>query len=264
MARGPMQSAEHAQTTEPGGVSAPLDRRVVVVVVAMVTAAVIAYETVGYGVDVARARPLMTEFDRQVPFLPLSIFAYSMVYTSALYPVFVIRNRRLIFALARAVAWMLAISAAFFIAFPVTSAPLRATVTGLDTAQFAQWGVRLTYHVDPPINCFPSLHLAFAALSMLAAYSARPLWGWVAVPNVLGIAISILTMKQHYMADGLAGAALALGLWHWHVRPVGLRERADPHLASDWRGPLGYLGLAAVFYGVFYLAFLRGWQPWVR
>lgn len=226
-----------------------------------VAAMLLGYETLGWGTDPARARTLMTPWDAAVPFVPWTIFAYSMVYASSLYPIFVIRERQLLMAVIRAAALLLAVSFAVYWAFPVTSAPLRVDVASLDPRRFDHWAVRLTYAADPPVNCFPSLHLAFAVLSMLAGFSARPLWGWVALPNVVGIGASILTMKQHYIADGAAGLLLAAGLWRWQVRPVAVQmAAAGQQLARSWRGPAVFAALAVAVYAVFYALFSAGWR----
>ncbi len=153
-------------------------------------------------------------------------------------------------------------SVLFYLVFPVSAAAVRADVAHLDVTQFAHWGVRTTYAVDPPTNCFPSLHLAFATLSMLCAGTARRLWGWVALPLVVGIAASIVTMKQHFIADGVAGVALAWGLWRWLMAPDRFERPQGEQTARSWRGPVTFCVLAAAVYAGFYVAFRSGWQAW--
>lgn len=231
-------------------------------VLTLLVAMVFGYRVVGLSVDPARARSLATQLDLALPFWPDSIYAYSMVYVCALYPLFAVRSARLFSRTIVAYGWVMASSLALFALFPVTSAGFRPDTALLDVTQFTQWGTRVTYFVDPPTNCFPSMHLSFAVLSMLVAWSARPLWGLVAAPVVLGIAVSILTMKQHYLADGVAGAALAAAVWWRQVRPLGLALHGQAGVARSWRGPALYLALQALFYGLFWLAFRAGWSPW--
>lgn len=231
-------------------------------VLALLAAMVYGYRLVGLSVDPARARSLATPLDLAVPFWPDSILAYSMVYVCALYPLFTVRSSRLFSRTVVAYGWVMALSLLIFAAFPVTSAGFRPDIRALDLTRLSHWGTRLTYFVDPPTNCFPSMHLSFAVLSMLVAYSARPLWGLVAAPVVLGIGVSILTMKQHFIADGLAAVLLAGAVWWRQVRPTSLALRGQPGVARSWRGPALYISLQALFYLVFALLFLAGWMPW--
>lgn len=231
-------------------------------VLTLLMAMVFGYRLVGLTVDPLRARSLATPLDLALPFWPDSIYAYSMVYVCALYPLFSVRSSRLFSRTVVAYGWLMALSLLIFAAFPVTSVDFRADVRGLDLSRLSHWGTRLTYFVDPPTNCFPSMHLSFAVLSMLVAYSARPLWGLVAAPVVASIAVSILTMKQHFIADGLGGALLAGAVWWRQVRPTALQLRGQPGVARSWRGPLLYVALQALFYLVFGLLFLAGWAPW--
>lgn len=239
------------------------DRQLIAIVLGLVIAMVVGYHSVGWGVNIARARPLMTPWDQAVPFVPESVLAYSMVYSCALYPLFVVRSRALFVAVTQAYTWLMALSYLLFVACPVSSAALRPPIDGLDLTRFSHWGVRLIYFADPPTNCFPSMHLSFAVLSLLSAYSARRMWGWVAAPIVTAIAVSILTMKQHYIADGVGGLALAVALWRWLVVPTARDLAAHGvTLAATWRGPVAYAGLAAAIYAGFYGAFAAGWRPW--
>ncbi len=231
-------------------------------VLTLLVAMVFGYRLVGLSVDPARARSLATQLDLALPFWPDSIYAYSMVYVCALYPLFAVRSSRLFSRTVEAYGWVMASSLVIFALFPVTSVGLRPDLALLDVTQFTQWGTRVTYFVDPPTNCFPSMHLSFAVLSMLVAWSARPLWGLVAAPVVIGIAVSILTMKQHYLADGVAAVALAAAVWWRQVRPTGLALRGRAEVARSWRGPALYLALQMLFYALFWLAFQAGWQPW--
>jgi hypothetical protein len=240
----------------------PVRRRASLVVLVLIATMLCGYHFVASVIDPSRAHGLLTRFDRAIPFVPNSIFVYSMVYSATTYPLFTVRSERLFLRIARAYMWLMAISFAIYLALPVTSVGLRPDLSSLDPQRFAHWGVRLTYFVDPPTNCFPSLHLSFAVLAMLSAYTARPLWGWVAAPLVLGVAVSILTMKQHYLADAIAATLLAIAIWHYLVRPDLAERPSSERTARTWRGPVLYAALAVSVYGVFFVAFLLGWQPW--
>ena len=68
--------------------------------------------------------------------------------------------------------------------------------------------VAFVYANDRPYNCFPSLHVSLTVIASLLWAERRPrlrpvLFAWVVL-----VALSTLFMKQHYVADVLAGALL--------------------------------------------------------
>lgn len=220
------------------------------------------YLLLGHLVDPATARTLRTPLDDAIPFWPWSVYLYSWAYTSTLYPVFVVRNTNLFRRVALAFAAVTVLSMPFFAFFPVTSVGLRPDPSTLDPRVFVEWGVRVTYAIDAPVNLFPSLHLAFATLAALSAGAARPLYGWLALPMVAAIAVSICTMKQHFVVDGVFGLVLALAAWALIIRPwVPSPREARAGLAWGWRGPVGYVAFHAMVYYGFWLAFLWGVKP---
>jgi membrane-associated phospholipid phosphatase len=105
---------------------------------------------------------------------------------------------------AMAVATLLA--AAVFIAYP-TMLPRHADL-GQD-ATGALWS--LLYLVDVPGNCFPSLHVALAALATRAVPAER--WRTLAVAWAAAIALSTITTGQHLIIDVIGGLALAASSW---------------------------------------------------
>lgn len=219
------------------------------------------YRVVGFGIDAARARDLRTAWDDAIPFAAWTVLPYSWVYTTALYPAFVIRCWRLFQRTVWAYTAVIGGSLLVFALLPVTAAGLRAPESSLDPTQFLHWGVLLTYHVDPPTNCFPSLHLSTATLAMLTAWTARPRYGLLVVPAVLGVAIAILTMKQHFVADGAAGLLVGTAAWWLLVRPHKDDPHRDPQGYATWLGPLAFLVLHLGVYAAFYVAFRAGLRP---
>ena len=227
----------------------------------MIVGTIACFALIGFNVDPSRARVLRTQVDDLIPFWPWSVFAYSWVYTSMLYPLFVVRCPRLFKRSVLAYALVAFVSLLFFALFPVTSLGLRPGVTGLDASVFCNWGVRLTFFVDPPTNLYPSMHLSMASIAMLAAWKARPLFGVLALPVVLGIALSICTMKQHYILDGVSALALVAVVYDLVLGPYDAREVPLEDRSFSWRGPLGYLVFHCMVYLGLYLAFRAGVRP---
>ncbi len=226
----------------------------------LTAAAMSTFWLVGYRVDPAEAAVLRTPLDDAIPFWPWTVYLYSWVYTSMLYPLFVIRCRRLFRRVLGAYAVAIAVTLATFALFPVTSLQFRPDPTSIDTSTFHGWGVRLTYFVDPPTNLFPSLHLTAALLSMLGAWKARRLWGMLAIPIALAVAISICTMKQHYIVDGLASLVVAGGAYGLFIRPY--RPEPGARVAHGWPGPLAYFVFHGLVYLALFIAYRAGFAPW--
>jgi hypothetical protein len=203
---------------------------------------------------------LRTRWDDAIPFLPWTIYLYTWVYTSAFYPVFVIRSPRLYWRMVAAYVVLVTVSLGCFLLFPVTSVGLRPPVAALDDQTFTGWGVRLTYFIDPPVNLFPSLHMGFAALAVLASRAASRTLGACAVPIAACIAVSICTTKQHFLADGAAAIGLAAAIWWFMARGL----RVDPQESRSYgaRGVLWYPVFQGFFYAAFYVAFRTGLRPW--
>jgi len=154
----------------------------------------------------------MTDWERGIPYVPLTVWIYL-----AQFPLLVaaylgcdslIRCTRFLYA----VVVVQALAAAVFVIMPLRYPREQHVASiGTDTATraLADW-VR---GIDPPVNCFPSLHVTSCVLSMLLVGVERApralAYGTVAVASMA----STLTFKQHYAIDLLAGALLAAAGW---------------------------------------------------
>jgi len=220
---------------------------------------VVGYFAVGWATDPAAARSLTTPLDVRVPFVPATIFLYAWVYTGVAFPLFSVRSHALFRRVGAAYAVVIAVSLAAFRVYPVGASGLRPEAATLDTSHFTEWGVRLLYWLDPPVNLFPSIHIGLATLAALSAWKARPVYGAFAFPWLIAVVVSISTVKQHFAIDGVAGFALAVTVYALIVRP----QPSDPAEASayGWGGPLLYLVFHCSLYAAAYVAYRAGFQP---
>ena len=230
---------------------------------AMLALTIVGYRAVGFGVEPGSAHTLRLAVDDRIPFWPWTIYLYSWVYTSMLYPLFVVRCPRLFRRTVEVYGLTVAASLATWAVFPVTSIGLRPDIRHLDTSVMHNWGVALTYYLDPPYNLFPSLHLAAASLAMLVAWKARPLFGLCALAVLLGVAMSIFTMKQHYVLDGLAALVVVAVVHRLRLASYRAERDADGPVAYTWRGPALYACFHGCVYLALYTAFLLGFRPWL-
>jgi len=222
------------------------------------------YFIVGFLTSEARARSLQTSLDDSIPFLPWSIYFYVWAYTIMFYPVFIIRCPCLLrrYFLSTAVVSVVCFSC--WVAFPVGSTAFRVDLDQISRSTFHGWGMWLLYTTDPQYNLFPSLHIAGAVIVGLVAKQVRATYCWIIMPAIVVISISILTTKQHYIIDGLAGGLVGLVVWWIIVRPIRTTNYSAKRLASSWKGPVAYLVFHTLVYTTIYVAFHVGWAPWEK
>jgi membrane-associated phospholipid phosphatase len=71
-----------------------------------------------------------------------------------------------------------------------------------------------------PYACLPSMHVAYSVITgFMGAMIARSFGlRWFHILLAAAIAVSTLTLKEHYVMDAVAGIALGLGggLWWWY------------------------------------------------
>jgi len=83
-----------------------------------------------------------------------------------------------------------------------------------------------------PYACLPSMHVAYSFITgFMGAMIARSAGlRWFHILLAAGIAVSTLTLKEHYVADAVAGILLGLGggLWWWRASVArAVRERSE-------------------------------------
>ena len=122
--------------------------------------------------------------------------------------------------LLRATGLTLLIAYTTYLLFPVYFERPRLEVTSLHT-----WLLSIEY-LDKPYNHFPSLHVTSSWLAVHASQvSGRSRVGLSVL--AVGISVSTLFVKQHYIADVLAGFALAWIAW-WLVGAGASKRSMSP------------------------------------
>lgn len=144
--------------------------------------------------------------DAGIPLQPSWALVYGMLYLwLILLPWLVIRDEASVRRLGRAYVFVWLAAFLVFTIYP-TAAMRPAHVAG---SGFAAAGLRFLYDADPPYNCFPSLHVAHSFVSAFACIRAHRKLGAAAMIAATLVAFSTLFTKQHYVADVVAGVALA-------------------------------------------------------
>ncbi len=218
---------------------------------------------IGSWVDPAQAVELALPFERRLPISLPWLWIYIAVYLPGLaLPVVVVRCRELFARIAlTAVAVQLA-SFLIFIAFPVSIAGLRVAPAELPLDTLTGWGLALTWFVDPPVNCCPSLHVGLAFAVAFGTLKAERWLGWAALVGSVLVGVSTLQVKQHFLADVLAAFVLAAVMAKIFIagyRSDG-RPRSEVVLGRRWLLVLPVF--AALICLTAWLLFLAGWRPW--
>lgn len=172
------------------------------------------YFGVGH-LHLARSTELLrTRLDDAIPFLPVTAWCYLPVYLA----IFVIalagfHDRRNFNRALSAFAFMMVIGLAghLLVGAEYPRPLLKAPFAGV-SERFLAW----VQSIDPPGNVFPSLHVAHTSSLALFLHHENPRLGQVVIVLALVLAVSTLTTKQHFVADVLAGFALA-ALARWVV-----------------------------------------------
>jgi len=194
--------------------------------------------------------------DGAIPFEPATVWAYVWAFPAAAMPAFVVASRRLFRSAALAYGLAISISLLTFLLWPETATALRPSPARLNLQHVSDWLIANIYAVDPPGNLFPSLHVSLTALSALVTWKANRLFGLVGFTGLAGVAISACTVKQHFLADVVAGLALAALIASLTISRS--RHQRVPRSSEGCRAGAVYLALVGLFYAAIGGAYLAG------
>ena len=196
---------------------------------------------------------LPTPIDAWVPLTPAAVLLYLWLIPQALIPLAIVEDRRVLFRGALAYLTLTTAGLPFWLLWPVTVPRDPVAVVDLFT-----WGLAITRWIDPPTNCFPSMHVAASFLAARIVQRCDPALGRWMLAAAAGITWSTLALDQHWLLDGVAGLALALVVdavaFGWRPLPPDCL-RAGPRHRLVWIVGL-YLALIAA-------AGLPWWMGWV-
>ena len=144
-------------------------------------------------------------FEARIPFLAPAILGYLAVFVALFGLYWVVPAGQAFRNMIKVFILMVSIHYLFFIFLPVKMMGRPEIIPNGFFSTLA-W---LYFKVDQPYNCFPSLHVAQATLSAAVTWPYhryRPLF----IGCALLTAVSVVLVKQHYIADSVAGAVVAL------------------------------------------------------
>jgi membrane-associated phospholipid phosphatase len=199
---------------------------------------------------------LETPLDGALPFWAPAEIIYMSVYLFLFLPVVHVKHMEVFKRVALAFyAYNLA-CIAFMALFPVKMVRPHFEIADLYT-----WGVAFNYAYDPPYNNFPSLHVSNAMFAgWVALRLDRPV-GLVALAIGLGISVSTLLVKQHWVADVVAGNLVAYAAYRFIVAPAVPAHLGAGELAYPRRNPMILLWIYTAIVAVLAGTYMAGWRP---
>ena len=175
----------------------------------------------------ARGFHLATPLDAAIPFVP----EWAIFYLYLFYPLsaltmawFSLVEYRRGYSLAFSLILINLVADLVYLVFPVTTDLWRQELlahpmvgNAFASAMYAHFAS------DPSFNCFPSLHAAVATICWYAWHryarqQTNAVVRGIAIGMLvvgIGVVLSTLFVKQHYIADEIAGILLAWGIGRW-------------------------------------------------
>ncbi len=170
-------------------------------------------------IGIVSAIPLAQLYpDRVVPFVGWTIWIYVSHYIFIPFAYVVVKKPEDYSAMLYSMLIACIAACVIFISYPTLMYRQPLSNSPADLAR------SMLYLIDLPTNCFPSLHVALAMLAAFFMYKQNKVWGVLAVFWASLIILSTMTIKQHYFADVIGGAILAVASSAMATR--GLRESA--------------------------------------
>lgn len=194
---------------------------------------------------------LNTWIDEALPIWPHWQYVYVSVYAFALFPAFFIRDN-LLFRRTFCAFLLVQLTSFLFFIF----SPTAIERPGMGGRDFVSWGIQLNQLLDPPYNCFPSLHVGNSYILAFGTLAADRRMGMLSVLWATLIALSTLFVRHHFFLDVVGGLALAVIFYFILVYPVQKRERAEKELhRSRWwiLAPVVITGAGILLAYLFYL-----------
>ena len=169
------------------------------------------------------AHTLFLPGEERLPFLPIFEYLYVLTYFMPALLIVTVRDYASFQRLVRAYGLTLLTAYTTYLLFPVYFERPHLEVSSVHT-----WLLSLEY-LDKPYNHFPSLHVALSWLAVHASAVSRRSRVGLGVLAV-GISVSTVFVKQHYIVDVLFGFALAWVAWRARAFPPAMNCRLRlPH-----------------------------------
>ncbi|MFC1849603.1 phosphatase PAP2 family protein [candidate division CSSED10-310 bacterium] len=212
--------------------------------------------------SVGREHTILSCFiDQAIPFIPAWEYVYAFVYFAAFTPLTIIRSASYFRRIAFMYASVMIVGEIIFLLFPVMM--IRVIPSG---EGFVNWGINLNNYLDPPFNCFPSMHVGNAFCASFAIYNVHRFLGIISVVGAILIGLSTLFVKQHYVLDVMAGFLLSYVFYILWIKSYNLtgipRQKVMRNPYWFLVGPALYLLAVFILFMLFKSGITIPKPPW--
>jgi len=173
----------------------------------------IAYLSANRFIHMSEAFDFSTSFDRTTRFIPEFVYPIWVLYGMLVLPAFIIKDRKLLVAMAYAFVVLILSSVILFILIPV-----QVPRPDLVAKSLSEKLVAAMYTTDRPVCGFPSLHVSTSLLAAMIMHRQSRWLGAIFYLLFVLTAVGILFAKQHVLMDILGGVAIAG--WVYYVMVV--------------------------------------------
>jgi membrane-associated phospholipid phosphatase len=178
----------------------------------IVLPAIVAFYTVGYlylnstTIHSPKFYDVAFAFERSIPFFPQLVWSYSFVYLLVIILFLEINSDPLLITAAKAFILNSMIHFGFFYFMPVmmTDRPVLIPNGDFWNDYAAFW-----FWLDNPTTLFPSAHVSMSFLSAYIVLQVNRRLGIFCLLVAAYVGVSVVLIKQHYIADVMAGFLLA-------------------------------------------------------
>tara|TARA_R100000008_G_C3523539_1_gene135330 strand:+ start:41 stop:715 length:675 start_codon:yes stop_codon:yes gene_type:complete len=178
----------------------------------------------------------LTPLDKLIPFIPEFVWIYhTMVPVLLITTIGLLKNKRVFFTTILASFIAILVLNTFYVLFPAfyPRNPL------VEYNSISVWMVEITRQIDGASNTFPSGHVTFSWLMFLAACECQLLKKkkYYFVKGIyllwaVGICISTLFLKQHFIIDVISGIIMAY-VCFWTSRRILFKLQSKIKLQED-------------------------------
>jgi len=177
-------------------------RRILVVVLVYLVHTLL-YEYVGTH-HVNSNYNLLTDLDKLFPFVPGMIYFYMSFYIVIVISVLFIQTEEHFNRIFTSIIGTLLFTYPIFYFFPAYY-PVPSFETNTFTTKFLKW----CFDADVPNNTFPSLHVSLSFTIAFAIKHYRKNLGVVYIIWAIGIALSTIMVRKHFLIDTFSGIVVA-------------------------------------------------------
>lgn len=166
---------------------------------------ILVYVTTNYWTLYRHPFVVYTSLEERIPFIPRFVYIYIFGFISLLaFPIIFIKLEKDFYLLTKGILWIIFTSGLIFCIYPTTT--IRPELNVIDKTTYFLF---LLYRIDPPNNCFPSLHVSLSAYIAIFLHRSG-YWKNYSLVICFLVIVSTMLIKEHAVVDIIGGLFLVL------------------------------------------------------